>query len=46
MIDAEKISGRRNLLLLDPDQFRVPVPMFLTPDRNPPPRAPLRDEGP
>lgn len=48
IVDADKISGRRHLLLLDPDQFRVPVPMLLPPDRNPPARAPFRpdEEGP
>jgi regulator of protease activity HflC (stomatin/prohibitin superfamily) len=51
LIDADKVSGRRNLLLLDPDLLRVPVPMFLPPDRSPPERAPFRpkneeDEGP
>jgi Cu+-exporting ATPase len=28
IIDADKVPGRRNLLLLDPDQFRVPIPML------------------
>jgi len=28
IIDADKVPGRRNLLLLDPEQFRVPVPML------------------
>jgi P-type Cu+ transporter len=28
IIDADKVPGRRNLLLMDPDQFRVPVPML------------------
>jgi Cu+-exporting ATPase len=30
IIDADKVPGHRNLLLVDPDQFRVPIPM-LTP---------------
>jgi Cu+-exporting ATPase len=30
IIDADNVRGRRNLLLVDPEQFRVPVPM-LTP---------------
>src|SRR5207253_1155821 len=33
IIDAEKLPGRRHLLLLDPDQFRIPVPMITTPER-------------
>ena len=28
IIDADKVPGRRNLLLMDPDQFKVPVPML------------------
>ena len=40
LIDADKVPGRRTLLLFDPDQFRVPVPMFM-PQREPPPRSPL-----
>jgi Cu+-exporting ATPase len=27
IIDADQVPGRRNLLLLDPDQFKVPIPM-------------------
>jgi hypothetical protein len=50
LIDTDKIMGRRQLFLFDPEQLRVPVPMLLPPDRNPPPRAPFRppgqDEGP
>jgi Cu+-exporting ATPase len=47
LVDADKITGRRHLMLFDPDQFRVPVPMLLPADRNLPPRAPLRghEEG-
>ncbi len=48
LIDADKVPGRRHLMLFDPDQFRVPMPV-LVPDRNPPARAPARptpDEGP
>ncbi len=45
LIDAEKVPGRRQLLLFDPEQFRVPVPLLM-PDREAlPPRRP-RDEGP
>jgi Cu+-exporting ATPase len=28
IIDADTVPGRRNLLLLDPDQFRVPIPVL------------------
>jgi Cu+-exporting ATPase len=40
LIDADRLPGRRHLLLFDPSQFRVPVPIFVPPDRNPPPRGP------
>jgi Cu+-exporting ATPase len=47
LIDSDKLQGRRQLFLFDPEQLRVPVPMFLPPDRNPPARGPLRqEEGP
>jgi regulator of protease activity HflC (stomatin/prohibitin superfamily) len=36
IIDAEKLPGRRHLFLVDPDQFRVPVPMLSPYDRGPP----------
>jgi Cu+-exporting ATPase len=48
LIDAQQVPGRRHLMLFDPEQFRVPVPV-LVPDRNPPARGPARpapDEGP
>ena len=41
IIDAEKVPGRRHLLLFDPDQFRLPVPMIMAPER-----APLSPRGP
>ncbi len=28
LVDAEKVSGRRNLLMIDPEQFRLPLPFF------------------
>ncbi len=28
IIDADQIPGRRHLLLMDPEQFRVPVPIL------------------
>jgi Cu+-exporting ATPase len=40
LIDADRLPGRRHLLLFDPNQFRVPVPIVMPPDRNPPPRGP------
>jgi Cu+-exporting ATPase len=49
LIDADKVAGRRHLLLLDPDQFRVPVPMLVPQNRGPVERAPFRprdEEGP
>ena len=33
IIDAEKVPGRRHLLLLEPDQLRPPVPMLVPPAR-------------
>jgi regulator of protease activity HflC (stomatin/prohibitin superfamily) len=44
LIDAEKVPGRRHLLLLDPDLLRVPAPV-LSPGREPVPRSPAH-EGP
>jgi Cu+-exporting ATPase len=35
LIDSDKISGRRNLMLFDPEQFRIPFPMLLPQDRAP-----------
>jgi Cu+-exporting ATPase len=46
LIDAENVKGQRNFFLFDPDQFRVPMPMFVPADRNPPPRAPFRPDEP
>jgi hypothetical protein len=40
LIDADRLPGRRHLLLFDPNQFRVPVPIVMPPDRNPPDRGP------
>ncbi len=45
LIDSDKIHARRQLFLFDPEQLRVPVPMLLPPDRNPPPRAPFEPPG-
>jgi hypothetical protein len=50
IIDAENVPGRRQLLLFDPEQFRVPVPVLVSPDRKSmPPRSPrieVPEEGP
>ncbi|MCI0464420.1 MAG: cation-translocating P-type ATPase family protein [Gemmataceae bacterium] len=50
LIDADKVPGRRQLLLLDPDQFRLPVPVMVgQPERSPfAPRGPRGEahEGP
>jgi P-type Cu+ transporter len=35
LIDAENVRGQRQLLLFDPEQLRVPVPMLLPPGRAP-----------
>jgi regulator of protease activity HflC (stomatin/prohibitin superfamily) len=36
LIDAEKVNGKRNLLLFDPDAFRMPLPVMSAPERAPP----------
>jgi Cu+-exporting ATPase len=50
IIDAEKVPGKRNLLLFDPEQFRIPVPILGPPDRGPmrsrSPRPENMEEGP
>lgn len=50
LIDADKVKVQRSLLLFDPEQFRVPVPI-LVPQMQREPRAPFRpkdshEEGP
>lgn len=40
LIDSDKAIGKRNLMLFDPDVFRVPVPILIPQDRPP------RSEGP
>jgi hypothetical protein len=40
IIDAERVPGRRQLLLIDPDQLRVPVPILAPGGRS------GRSEGP
>jgi Cu+-exporting ATPase len=46
VIDADKVPGRRQLLLMDPEQFRVPVPVLTSPDRAPLGRPRSEEEGP
>jgi Cu+-exporting ATPase len=43
LVDAQKLGGRRQLILFDTDQFRLPIPILMPQDRNSPPRAPLKD---
>src|SRR5262249_47390984 len=43
LIDAEKVGGRRTLFMLDPEQFRVPVPVLL-PQGGAPQRAPFESD--
>jgi Cu+-exporting ATPase len=44
VIDADKVPGRRHLLLFDPGEFRVPAPILgpgdRMPPRSPPPGSP------
>jgi P-type Cu+ transporter len=45
IVDADKVPGRRQLLLFDPDVFRIPVPVMGLPERGPRSRPPM-EEGP
>ncbi len=46
IVDADKVPGRRTLLLFDPEKFKVPVPV-LVPDRGVPNRRDINeDPGP
>jgi Cu+-exporting ATPase len=45
LIDAAKVSGRRNLMLIDLEQLRIPFPVLLPSDRNLPPPAPFAPNG-
>lgn len=45
LIDADKVAGRRTFLLLDPDQLRVPPPVFMPQERRPSTR-PAHEDGP
>jgi Cu+-exporting ATPase len=40
LIDSDKVVGKRNLMLFDPELFKVPAPIIVRPD--PEPRRPLR----
>jgi Cu+-exporting ATPase len=40
IVDADKLPGKRHLLMFDPETLRVPVPMFAPPERGPRSRAP------
>jgi len=44
LIDADKVPGRRQLLLFDPEQFRVPAPVLTPFDRGPLRRMSGKDE--
>jgi len=49
IIDADKVPGRRQLLLFDPDQLRVPVPVLVPGERGrarpADPRGEMPEEG-
>ena len=34
LIDADNVRGQRQLMLFDPEQFRMPIPMMLPPGRS------------
>jgi P-type Cu+ transporter len=47
LIDSENVPGRRQLWLVDPDQFRIPVPVPVPRnERRPQPREPVPNEEP
>ena len=46
IVDAERLPGRRQLLLVDPELFRLPPPLMGLPDRAPPLRRSESQEGP
>jgi Cu+-exporting ATPase len=43
LVDAQKIGGRRQLILFDTDQFRLPFPVLMPQGGNLSPPAPLKD---
>jgi Cu+-exporting ATPase len=46
IIDADKVPGRRHLLLIDPDQFRFPFPFMMPREGSPSPPRGMRPEVP
>ena len=46
LIDSDKAVGKRNLMMFDPDQFRVPVPIFVPRDGELQTPRGKKDEGP
>jgi Cu+-exporting ATPase len=46
IVDADKVPGRRQILLFDPEMFRIPVPVLPMGDRTLPPRSELHERGP
>jgi Cu+-exporting ATPase len=45
LIDADNVRGQRQLMLFDPDQLRVPIPMFM-PQGRAPFKQNVADDGP
>ncbi|MSQ96251.1 MAG: cation-translocating P-type ATPase family protein [Gemmataceae bacterium] len=43
LIDSDKVTGQRNLMLFDPEVFRVPFPVLVPQERGP--RAPFKGPG-
>jgi Cu+-exporting ATPase len=47
LIDADNVPGRRQLWMVDPEQFRIPVPVPVPrSERRAPPREPVPNEEP
>jgi len=46
IIDADKVPGRRHLLLIDPEQFRLPFPFALPREGSPVPPDPKKGTVP
>jgi Cu+-exporting ATPase len=45
IIDADRVSGRRQLFLADPDKLRMPIPALTQPGRNAPERGPRPEDS-
>ena len=45
LIDADNVRGQRQLMLFDPEQLRIPIPMWMPPERLPL-KQPAPGEGP